>query len=105
MTARRAILAGALLLCLLLAGPPALAADPPTPSARIHQSTGVDAPARAPLAAPKATPTPAPTPTGGDGLSGGQLFLGAALVAIGVAGATFLLVLMRTLRKHPPPTS
>ena len=106
MTGHRAVLAGVLLLlCLLPAGPAAQAADPATPSARIHQPAGLDAPARAPLAAPKATPMPAPTPTGGDGVSGGQLFLGAALVVGGVAGATFMLVLLRTLRKHRPPSS
>jgi hypothetical protein len=106
MRVRRAVLAGVLLLlCWLLAGPAAQAAEPATPSARIHQPAGVDAPARAPLAAPKVTPTPAHTPTGGDGVPGGQLFLGAALVVIGVAGATFMLVLLRTLRKHPPPPS
>jgi hypothetical protein len=107
MTLRRAALAGALLVlcCLLPAGSAALAADHVTAPARIAQQIGADAPALAPLAAPKATPTPAPTPTSGGGLSGGQLFLGAILVAVGVAGATFMLVLMRTLRKHPPPTS
>jgi hypothetical protein len=106
MTLRRAALAGALLLCCLLAaGPAALAADHGAAPARTAQQIGANAPARAPLAAPKATPTPAPTPTSGGGLTGGQLFLGAILVAVGVAGATFMLVLMRTLRKHPPPTS
>ena len=106
MTVRRAALAGALLLCcLLMAGPAARAADHAAAPARIHQPTGAAAPARAPLAAPKPTPTPVPTPTSSNGLTGGQLFLGAILVAVGVAGATLMLVLMRTLRKHPPPTS
>jgi hypothetical protein len=106
MTGRRAILAGALLLlCMCLAGPAARAAAPAGPTARTHQSIGAHAPAGALFAAPSATPTPVPTPTSSGGLSGGQLFFGAALVAIGVAGATFMLVLMRTLRKHPPPAS
>jgi len=106
MTLRRAVLAGALLLCCLLpAGPAVLAADHVAAPARTAQQIGADAPALAPLAAPKATPTSTPTPISSGGLTGGQLFLGAILVAVGVAGATFMLVLMRTLRKHPPPTS
>ena len=106
MTVRRVALAGALLLCCwLLTGPAARAADHPAPPASIQRLIGANAPPRAPLAAPKATPTPAPTPTSSGGLTGGQLFLGAILVAVGVAGATLMLVLMRTLRKHPPPTS
>ena len=106
MTLRRAALAGALLLlCRLLAGPAAQAADHAAAPAAIHRQIEVDAPVLAPLAAPKATPTPVPTPTGGGGFTGGQLLLGTILVVVGVAGATFMLVLMRTLRKHPPPTS
>ena len=112
MTLRRAALTGALLLCCcwLLAGAPAPASRAAAP-ARIRQQTGTNAPLLAPGAAPKATPTPAPTPvptptpTNSGGLTGGQLFLGTILVAVGVAGATLMLVLVRTLRKHPPPAS
>jgi hypothetical protein len=105
MTLRRAALAGALLLCCwLLAGPPAPASRAAAP-ARIHQQTGTNALLLAPGAAPKPTPTPVPTPTNSGVLTGGQLFLGTILVAVGVAGATLMLVLIRTVRKHPPPAS
>src|SRR5690348_12572348 len=56
------------------------------------------------IAPDSAAPTPTLTPTGTAGPSAnpGQWFLGAALVAIGVAGATVMLRLIRGLPRRPP---
>ena len=92
----RGVLAGGLILVLL-------AIALPGPAARAAAGAVAVLAAPSASAAPTVTPT-VPLPSPATGPSGGQLFLGALLVLIGVAGATLMLGLLRGLaRRRPPP--